>query len=63
MNKTLQILLTLLLTFCVPMLTSWLLDLSWISGSWPRYSLVLLLMLFEVVLGIFLLKLLLQRKS
>lgn len=53
MRKTLQIITTILLTFIVPMLTSWLLDWEWIVKEWPRYVLVLILMVMEVLIGLY----------
>jgi predicted Na+-dependent transporter len=56
MKKSVQILLSLLLTFLIPMLTSWLLDWEWIAQSWARISLVLLLMLIELAIGAYVFK-------
>ena len=57
MNKTtIHLVITLLSMFLLPMVTSWLLDWSWISQSWPRVTLVLLLMLLEIAICVFLLR-------
>jgi len=56
MKETLQISGILLLAFLLPMLTSWLLDWSWIDHNWTRKTLVILLMLVEIALSVFILR-------
>jgi hypothetical protein len=45
--------LILLATFGITLLTSALLDITWISGSWPRTIVVWLLMACELAAGVF----------
>ena len=52
MKKNLQLLTTLLLTFALPLLTSWLLDWCFIAAHWTRVTLVVLLMAIEFALGV-----------
>jgi len=59
--KDLKILITIILAFTLPMLTSWLLDWWWIQESWPRYSLIILLMISEFVIAVLLLLQLLKK--
>lgn len=56
MNKTIQIITTLLLTFVVPLFTSLLLDWPWVENAWPRYALIVLLMLVEMAIGAYIFK-------
>lgn len=54
MSQTLQIIITILGTFLMVLLTSWLLDWEWVNREWPRYYAVVLLMILELALGTFL---------
>ncbi len=56
MKQTIQILTTILITFLLPLFTSLLLDWPWIANAWPRYGLVILLMLVEITTGVFIFK-------
>ena len=61
MKQTLQIIITLLSIFVLPLFTSWLFDWWWISDNWTRQALITLLMLTEVVIGIYILKLIVKK--
>ena len=50
--KNFKIIFTIILAFALPMITSWLLDWWWIQESWPRYSLIILLMISEFAIGV-----------
>lgn len=56
MKETLQISGILLLAFLLPLLTSWLLDWSWIEQQMIRKALVILLMLIEIAISVLILK-------
>jgi len=62
MNRTLQIITTILGTFITMMLTSWLLDWEWVAREWPRYTAVVLLMILQLALGAFLFQLVVSKK-
>jgi hypothetical protein len=51
MKTSLQYLFILLLIFGMPLLTSWALDIDWISRHWTRRGMIYLLMLLQIVLG------------
>jgi len=51
MKHTIYILITLVATFLIPMLTSWLLDWTWITAEAPRYKLVVLFMVAQIIIG------------
>lgn len=53
MKRFLQYLLVILFTFGLPLLTSWLLDIDWITENWSRSWLIYLLMLLEIVWGVY----------
>lgn len=55
MKKTLYLLSVLLLTFSLPLFTSWLLDWPFIAAHWTRSALVVLLMGVELAVGVLLL--------
>jgi hypothetical protein len=61
MKETIQISGILLLAFLLPLLTSWLLDWSWIDQNWTRKALVMLLMLIEIAISVLILKGMLKR--
>lgn len=63
MKKTIQIISTLFCIFTLPLLTSWLFDWWWISNNWTREALVTLIMLAQIVIGIFILRTLVSKKE
>lgn len=56
MNKTMQLIFTVLVTFTVMFLTSLLLDLSWVAAHWIRECLIISLIAVELVHGVILYK-------
>jgi len=60
--KDLKLILVIILTFSLPLSTSALLDVEWINNHWSRIALILLLMAFEIVVGVFTLKEMISKK-
>jgi hypothetical protein len=56
MKKDLKLIFIVVLTFAFPLVTSTLLDLKWINDHWIRILLIIILMAFEIVVCIFILK-------
>lgn len=56
-------LIVILVTFVVCFLTSWLLSLDWIVERWPRYGLVCILILVELISGFFVFKYITKRDA
>lgn len=63
MKQTIQIITTILATFLLPLATSLLLDWSWITDAWPRYGLVLILMLVEICIGAYALTIIAKKQN
>jgi len=56
MKKEILIITSIVLAFGLPLATSSLLDINWISNSIPRYTLVILLMLGEIAVMLTIIK-------
>lgn len=51
MKDTIQFIVIILVTFTLPMITSLLFDLQWISSHWLRTVIVILFMIFQFFIG------------
>lgn len=56
MKIELKIILAIIITFTLAFLTSALLEITFISRSWPRYILVILIMVMELAIGLMYIK-------
>ncbi len=63
MKQTIQIITTILATFLLPLATSLLLDWNWIAAAWPRYVLIILLMLVEICIGAYALTIIAKKQN
>lgn len=55
-KKDLKILIVIVLSFVIPLATSALLDINWITAHWIRVILVVILIAFQITIGVFVLK-------